>query len=201
MSINSIFGGLSDNVFLYGSYDVLKYVLLLVVLDSISGYYSLKAVTEGKLFRLIRYGWRKWYQKIVKVNLVLTSMGALLLFLFSCGHFPETNLWAAFMVFLLNINLLATVQTTIILSSNRAVAGYAVVALIQLASLFFSQGLHGYWKILLPGNWGCINRSDVIVQDGFPLYPVIVMEVMGILVLYLFGWQVVKFLNRGQKVD
>ncbi len=194
--VDSIFGGLASPFFVHDSRSILRYLLFLVLMDGISGYGSFLAIRERKLYTLMRYGWKDWYAAILRRNIRNTTGAACLLFLVSAFPFTQISTGIAFLVFVLNINFLAILQTLLILSSNQAMTGYVVVLLIQLVSVFFSQFAGTFGMIVFPGNWGCLNRSDFIMTGGFPLLPVVVLELLLSFTGCIWGWKFVKCWNR-----
>lgn len=196
MEINSVFAGLNSNVSLYDTQSIFKYILFLTAIDSISGYCSFKLVNSAQLFRLFRCGWKKWYCEIMRKSTGISVAGISIVYLLSYMIAPEKEKWLAFSVFLLHIIFLSSVQAAAVMLCNQAAAVYAIIVLIQLSSIFFSQYFEGGWSILFPGNWGSINRSDFIVQNGFSLTIVIWIELLGTVFLHLFGWRMVKVFSR-----
>lgn len=195
MEIDSVFAGLGNNIFLYDTQSIFKYILFLVITDTVSGYCSFKSANSAKLFRLFRYGWKKWYCQIIKRSIGMSVIGISIIYVISYIAVPAKNKWLAFGVFLLHVIFLSSVQATVIIVCNRAIVVYATIILIQLSALFFSQYFAGGWRIILLGNWGCINRSDFILNNGFPLSVVIWIELLSTVFLYLFGWRMVRFFN------
>lgn len=196
MEINSVFAGLSSNLSLYDTQSIFKYVLFLAAIDSISGYCSFKLVNSAKLFRLFRCGWKKWYCEIVRKSIGISVAGVTIVYLISYMIAPEKEKWLAFGVFLIHIIFLSSVQAAAVMLCDQAVVVYAVIILIQLSSIFFSQYFDGKWSIIFPGNWGSINRSDFIVQNGFSLTTVVWIELLSTVCFYLFGWNMVKTFRR-----
>lgn len=196
MEINSVFAGLNSNISLYDAQQIMKYIFFLVVIDSISGYCSFQLANSAKMFRLFRCGWKKWYCEIMKKSIGISVIGISMIYLISYVIAPEKEKWFAFSVFLLHIIFLSSVQTAAVMLCNQAMIVYAMTILIQLVSMFFSQYFASEWSIIFPGNWGSINRSDFIIPNGYSLITVIWIELISTVLLYLFGWNIVKAFNR-----
>ncbi|MDO5411249.1 MAG: hypothetical protein Q4F21_12505 [Lachnospiraceae bacterium] len=197
--IDSIFAGLADDYFYYDTYLLVRYILFLSIMNFASGYYSFRAVKERKIYQLLRFGWKGWYRAVLGKSIGMTIVIAAVGFVISYGSYPTRETITAFLVFLPNIILFAGVQAAVILSKNQALTGYTLISVLQLVSLFFSRNLNGAWKLLLPGNWGCINRSNLIVENGFPFFAALLLEGIGILILWLSGWRWVRYQNRNNR--
>lgn len=194
---DSIFGGLPDNIFLVSSFSLVRYVLFLGMFSGISGYVAVHMIQDRKLFEVFRFGWKDWYRRGLRKSLLLISAVSFPFLLISYWHHQEAAILYAFCIFLCHMLFTGAVQVTLILMKGNAWMPFSIIMVIQIASVLFSCLLPDGWKILLPGNWGCINRSSLVLEKGFSLPAVVIMEWTGLLCFWKMGWKLVRKSNRG----
>lgn len=197
MNWTTCLAGLPEDTSAWNSLLLMRYLLLLGLLDCASGQVAVRLAGQSKIFYLPRDGYRNWCRSILQRSClhVLSLIGIALLL--SLWQSPDTT-WdvvIAAAILALNAVALAGIQTLMILLFG-SIAGFAPLILIQLLSLFASRYLPGAWKLLLPGNWGMAIRSTLATTDGYPLFWVIGVEILLLLLLWGEGWRLVRWHDR-----
>ncbi len=201
MSYTSILAGLSEYKESWVALNMLYYLLLLAVLDAVSGLYTAKMMEHYEIFVLPRRGYARWYHRamleISGIIFFLISVITLISGFKSSDGFYKMILAAA--VLALNLTVISNIQMFISLLSRNVMLGYLVCMLIQLVSIFCSERMPHAGKLALIGNWGMLVRSTLIDPDGVPIETSITLEVIILILLWLFGWYVIR-LNRRIKL-
>lgn len=197
MNWTTCLAGLSEDTSAWTSLLLMRYLLLLGLLDSVSGQVAVRLAGQSKIFYLPRSGYRDWCRSVLQhscVSVLPLICIALLLSLWQSPD-PAQNVMIAAAILALNMITLAGLQTLLILLFG-GIAGFVPLILMQLLSLFASCRLPGAWKLLLPGNWGMAIRSTLATSDGCPMLWTIGIEVLLLLVLWAEGWRLVRWYNR-----
>lgn len=197
MNWTTCLAGLPEDTSAWTSLLLMRYLLLLGLLDCVSGQVAVRLAGQSKIFYLPRGGYRNWCRSILQRSClpIIPLIGVA--FLLSLWQSPDStwNLVIAAIVLALNSITLAGVQTLMILLFG-SIAGFVPLILIQLLSLFASHSFPGAWKLLFPGNWGMAIRSTLATTDGCPLFWVIGIEILLLLFLWTEGWRMVRWHDR-----
>ena len=192
-------GGLPYNTSSTDYFQLLVYLLLLLLGDCASGIPAAQQLLKQHNFVLLRAGWQRWFWLTLRrcFLVVLTVCAALLLI--GLLFFPEwETLWAGLM-FTLHMEMVAAVQVLLMALVENA-AAMLPVFFVQLASLLLSSRLPGAWALLLPGNWGALARTAEFevpdslgnVHGGFPLWAAVALNAAVLLLIVLFGWRPIR---------
>lgn len=197
MSWTTCLAGLPEDTSAWTSLLLMRYLLLLGLLDCVCGQVAVRLAGKSKTFYLPRSGYQKWYRFVLQCSCfpILPLICAALLLSIWQSPDPMPNVVIAAAILALNAVTLAGIQTLMILLFG-GIAGFVPLILIQLLSLFFSYRLPGAWKLVLPGNWGMVMRSTLAATDGYPLFWVIGIEILLLLVLWTEGWRLVRWYDR-----
>lgn len=198
MSWTTTLAGLPEEPALAGTIALLRYLLLLGLLDCAAGRTAAGLAGRSKVFYLPRCGYKKWVRLMLGRSWLaaLPVLAAALALSLWRSTDPAGQLLTAAAILALNMLVLIGVQSLLIALFGAAVAGFVPLILTQLLSLFVSKALPGTWKLLLPGNWGMAARSVLAQPDGWPLLWVLGVEAALALVLWAAGWRLVRFYDR-----
>lgn len=197
MSWTTCLAGLPEDTSAWTSLLLMRYMLLLGLLDCVCGQAAIRLAGKSKTFYLPRSGYQKWCRSVLQrscfpiLPLICT---ALFLSLWQSPD-PMPNVVIAAAILALNAVTLAGIQTLMILLFG-GITGFVPLILIQLLSLFVSYRLPGAWKFVLPGNWGMVIRSTLAVADGCPLLWTIGIAMLLLLALWTEGWRLVRWYDR-----
>lgn len=191
--MQSVIGGLPLETSLCSSFQLLKYFMLLILFDILSGALVSNCISGTKTFVLLRSGWKVWFRKVLLRALCAVGCAALLLLLPTWLMQPEPETLFAWLLFLLYAASCAAIQTLLIAYTQKESVGLATLLFFQLCSVFLSKQLPGNWKLLLFGNWGCWVRTTSAGEvQGVPLSACIVLNLATLLLIYVFGWRLVR---------
>lgn len=197
MNWTTCLAGLPEDTSLWTALLLMRYLLLLGILDCVSGQVAVRLAGQSKIFYLPRSGYRNWCRSVLQRSCfpVLPIICIALLLSLWQSPDPAWNVVIAAAILALNIITLAGLQTLLILLFG-GIAGFVPLILMQLLSLFFSYSFSEAWKLLLPGNWGMAIRSTLAATDGYPLLWMIGIEALLLLVLWAEGWRLVRWYDR-----
>lgn len=199
MQWTTIFAGLPEDKDCWTMVVLLRYLLLMTGADTVTGLYITHVVEQSETFVLPRSGYRRWYcrsmlglGRILGVLILILAGAAVLV---SRGSIATVLISVA--VFGLNIFVVANIQMFITVLSGQVATGYAICLFLQLLSVFFSEQLPKFGKLFLIGNWGMALRSTLADPNGIPIGAVIGMESMVLIMLWIFGWRIIRRNKRG----
>ena len=198
MNWTTCLAGLPEDIALCGPLTLLRYLLLLGLLDCASGQAAARMTGKSRVFYLPRFGYRKWCRFVLRHSCLATLpilAAALLLSLWRSTDTAWSVVIAA-MLLGLNIITLTGAQTLLIALFDSASAGFVPLILIQLLSVLASKYLPGPWKLLIPGNWGMAARSTLGSKDGLPLLWMLCIEVALLIAMWTEGWRLVRRYDR-----
>lgn len=189
----SILGGLPDDISVCASQTILKYLLLILYTDCISGFLIYQYSRDKPLLRLIRCNYKAWCQQMYLRTGIISGIlvGGLTVFIFLI-EYDFVVLYCGIM-FMIQAIFLNMIQAFCILYFKKAEAGFCVVISIQILSIFFSSTLPGQWKLVLPGNWGCFNRSNLMYAEGFSAGTAVLLEIIFILLFWFESWKLIRY--------
>lgn len=199
MECTSVLAGLSETKEFWKSLDLLRYLLLIAGLDAVPGLYAANVTQRCETFTLPRCGYSQWYHRAM-----LRNSGALCLSLgiitgIACilaqNDFAAVLLAAGILA--LNLLVISNIQMFITMLSKNVSLGYLVCMLIQFVSIFCSERMPQAGKMLLIGNWGMMVRSSLAKADGIPIGTAVVLEICILIVLWIFGWRVIRRTRKG----
>jgi hypothetical protein len=203
MEQTTILAGLPETKEFWASIDMLRYLLLLAGLDAVCGIYISKVTQQCELFTLPRSGYARWYHRamlgasgaVCLLLLLITGLAGL-----TSGDSTQTVLLAGGLL-LLNMVVIANIELLITLLSQKIALGYLVCMFVQLLSLFGSDRFSHAGKLLLIGNWGMLIRSTWAGPDGIPLKATVPLEILILILLWIFGWRILRRNRRGVSYD
>lgn len=199
MSCSTILAGLPESKSFWVTMELIRYLLLLNGLNAVSGLYIAKVVQQCEIFTLPRSGYARWYHRsTLSGSLVLwAALGVITMTTcFVSGDNVQSVVLAA-VIFGINLTLMFNLQMLITLLSGSVSVGYLVSMFVQSISLFLSERFPPAGKILLIGNWGMMVRSTLVDPAGIPIGPVIGLEFMLLVLLWKFGWRILRWNRRG----
>ncbi len=195
-----LLGGLPYNTSSVDYFQLLVYLLLLLLGDCASGIPAAQLLLKQHHFVLHRAGWRRWFWLYFRrcFRTALAVCAALLLI--GLLSFPEWETLWAWLMFTLHMEMIAAVQVLLMALIENAAAAMLPVIFVQLASLLLSNPIPGEQALLLPGNWGALARTaeyetpDSLGQlhGGFPLWAAVALNTVVLLLIVLFGWRLVR---------
>lgn len=199
MDCTTILAGLPEVKEYWVSLDMLRYLILLAGLDAVSGLYIGNVIEQCETFTLPRSGFSRWYhhamlQSGLYLFVVLSSITGLALL---ANNGNSTAILIASVILFLNLIVLANIQLFITLLTKNISTGYMICLLLQLLSLFCSERLPFVGKVMLIGNWGMMARTTLMDSNGIPIKGVILLELIILVVFWLFGWRVMRRNRRG----
>jgi hypothetical protein len=199
MTCFSILAGLSETKDFWSTFDLLRYLCLIVVLDAAAGLYTANVVEQCETFALPRCGYARWYHRAMlgsgaSVCLVLGAITGISCLL-SEGQLLSLLLAAAILG--LNLLVMTGIQLFLSLLTKNISLGYLICMLIQLLSLFVSERYPMWVKLLLIGNWGMMVRSTLVDSNGLPIGQTITLECILLILLWAFGWRILRRNRRG----
>lgn len=199
MDYTTILAGLSDTKELWASVDMLRYLLLIVSMDTITGLYIAGIVERCEVFVLPRSGYSSWYHRAM-----LQCSGVLLITIMivtgvTCivSSDSMTSVLLAAAVLALNMLVVANIQIFVTLLCENITLGYMLSMMIELLSIFGSERLSPRGKMFLIGNWGMIIRTTVVNPNGISISAAIVLEVVILITLWELGWRVIRKHRKG----
>lgn len=196
MKLAEILSGLPEDLSLCGGLAVIIYLFLLVLVDSLSGWYLTHYADATGCFTLIRSGWKGWYLRVAAKAAGFSAILCLGIGCITLAAAPQAKTLAAWGVFSLNMLLWTAVQTVMIAVLKNSAVSLVAVVFVQLCSVFFSSHLPGNWKLCLPGNWGSLCRSACRTADGFSLAAALAIEIGLCAILWIFGWKFARKINQ-----
>lgn len=178
--------------------ELLQYLLIIAVIDSLSGATTARLISCSQVFGLTRCGYRRWYRYIISVNGVIVFAYTVLLFLLTTLGTDHCSIEAviASSMFFLNTLMLIWFQTLLTIIFESILLGFISIVLVQLISLYGSNHLSGNWKLLLPGNWSMVCRSTWATPDGYSANIAILLEFALLLSVWICGWRLVRWHTR-----
>lgn len=197
MVFTTCFSGLPEDISLWNSLMLTRYIFIWGLLNCVSGQMAFQTMKRSRTMYLTRSGYRLWCRQILLRSLVpvLILIGIVVLLSLRISSDSVGQVLAAMVVFALNIVTLVYVQTLLVLLFKSGL-GFVLLSLIQLFSIFLSYRVPGTWKLLLPGNWGMIIRSTVSTPDGYPLSAAVCIEGLLLLFLGTQGWRLVRWYEK-----
>lgn len=197
MNFTSCIAGLPEDISLWNSLTLMRYLFLLGILDCASGRGVFQTICRSKYLYLPRIGYRGWFRMALKRSniSVLLLMGIVFLFDFWTGTDSVQYVLIAAGVLGLNIITLTGIQTLLILNWGPGF-GFVSLIFIQVFSLFMSHSIPEIGKLLLPGNWGMVMRSTLSTEAGYPLFVAVGIELLLLLGIWTEGWRLVRWYDR-----
>ena len=191
--MQSVIGGLPLETGLCGPIQILRYFLLLILFDLLSGVIATNRACGAKSLVLLRAGWKRWFQQILLRALCAVCCAALVILLPVYLAWPEPDTLNGWMLFSLYAAACAAIQVFLIAYTQNAAVGLVPVIFLQLCSVFLSKLLPGNWKLLLFGNWGCYLRTTSAGEEqGVSLLACIALDLAAPLLIYWIGWRLVR---------
>ena len=197
-----LYAGLPYNVDVLnvGNWKLVRYLLLLVLMNSAGGLPSAGRILRPNIFVLPRAGWRSWFQQVLRRSLEIELTVSVPLLALGLLRYPESKTILAWLLFTLHMEMITAVQTLIIALFDNAIVAVSGVTAVQLISLFSSNQIPGKLALLLPGNCGALARSAEyenpgaygIFHGGFPLWTAFALNAAVLLLIALYGWRFVR---------
>lgn len=187
-----LLGGLPEEITLCSSRTVLAYLLLLLIVFCIPGFTIYHEIKYQKTFRLIRSNIRVWcrwvYRRTAIISVLITGLVTMIQYIL----YADMTVFFCGLLLILHTVSLNMIQSFCMLCYGKGETGFALVMSIELISIFCSSGLKGNLGLILPGNWGCYNRCNRMVEEGFDILPVVFIELIIIMVLYVCSYKVIR---------
>lgn len=199
MEFTSALAGLSEIKDYWSAPILLRYLLLLAVLDAVSGLYIAGVIERCEVFTLTRYGYERWYHRAMLGHGAILCVFLAVLAGITCAISKDSvcAVWIAAAVLALNMLVISNFQMLITMLSGNVSLGYLICMFVQLLSVFLSERLPTVGKWLLIGNWGMALRSTLAVPGGLPTGFVIGTECFILIILWRFGWRSLRKKKRG----
>lgn len=199
MQWTTILAGLPEIKDFWVTMDMTCYLLLLIGADTVTGLFITHVIEQSEVFVLPRSGYRRWYcRAILGIGRILGSLLLILTGAFALlSKDSVASVLVAAAVFGLNIFVVSNLQLFITVLSGQVTMGYIVCMFIQLLSVFASEQLPRFGKLLLIGNWGMVLRSTLADPNGIPIVAIIGMECFILIMLWIFGWRIIRKNKRG----
>lgn len=194
MDAITVTGGLPYDPMMWGNLPFIRYLLLLLLTDTVCGTLLTRLVEQD--FSLHRAGWRLWFRRAMLRAGGCAMLVSLLAGVLDLLQAPQLSTLVGWLVYSLHAIFCAGVQTLLIVSWRSAYVGLLPLLSVQLGSLMLSKKLSTLGKLLLFANWGCYRRSTIFEPEGFPLLAAIAAEVVLISVIWLFGWRFARYVNQ-----
>ena len=199
MDCTTILAGLPEVKEYWASLDMLRYLILLAGMDAVSGLHIGNVIERCETFTLPRSGFSRWYHRaMLQSSRVLFVVLALITGITCLATTDNVvTILIAASILLLNLIVLANIQLFITLFTQNVSTGYLICMLIQLLSLFCSERLPMIGKLILIGNWGMMVRSTLIDSTGIPIKGIILLELIILIIFWIFGWRILRWNRRG----
>ena len=194
--MGTIIGGLPLNTEFCSYRDILLYLLVLLLIDTVPGIFAAELSLHRNDFTLLRSGWKNWMRSLF-LRTELVSLGLCVL-LFPLAYFTgsDTDFFAVWGLFTLYALCCGGIQSFLLVCFPNTNYSYISLILLQLCSVFLSKYVPGQWKLLFFGNWGCYNRSIPLVEDGISLLGAVGLNLCTLLIILLVGWRLVRYIHR-----
>lgn len=199
MEFTSALAGLSEIKDFWSAPILLRYLLLLAVLDAVSGLYIAGVIERCEVFTLTRSGYERWYHRAMLRHGAILCVFLAGIAAITCAISKDSvcAVWIAAAVLALNMLVISNFQMLITMLFGNVSLGYLICMFAQLLSVFLSERLPTVGKWLLIGNWGMALRSTLAVPGGLPIGFVIGVECFILIILWRFGWRMLRKKKRG----
>lgn len=187
--------GFSKDVSKYSMLEILFYLLIYSILIGLVGKKAYGMRIHGQYSALVRYGrystW--WYHVVIKV---LISCLALIVLLFGIGAaviivqkgvYAPIEWFIAFILWLVGLCTVALIQAFIIQFGSTYKIMFAFLMCVEVVSL---------WLTSFPGSWIMYERSQLGVDDGFPITMMCVIQIVVIVSIVFCGHYIFKMRRR-----
>ena len=181
---------------------VISFFVLLAVV-------KLKEKESIYFYELVRCGSRRWWHRLYGSILFHVFWGfcecVLIWGVFDCifhgteifdfmFHDGLKILLVSIILLFVHILFLVSIDCAISLCGNRTEILYLPI-FIEGLLLLLAEG-SGRQQILFPGTWGMYNRSNIVdASAGFPAVPVLLIELVIILVVFLYAYKLAEVRN------
>ena len=199
MEFTSALAGLSEIKDFWSAPILLRYLLLLAVLDAVSGLHIAGVIERCEVFTLTRCGYERWYHRAMMSHGAILCASLVCIAAITCTISKDSvcAVWIAAAVLALNMLVISNFQMLITMLFGNVSLGYLICMFAQLLSVFLSERLPTVGKWLLIGNWGMALRSTLAVPGGLPIGFVIGVECFILIILWRFGWRMLRKKKRG----
>lgn len=182
---------------------IFSWLLVVVVLHFIVGYFIARCQVRNSYMKLIRQGrFSRWWHLLcirifglcllsTGVAFVISQLSQMLSWGKDFGEALGTAPLQAFLLFLLNYCFLSTFQLMLINLEQGEKLSFLLPVVVEVVSLYGGLIREG-WACWLPGSWKMYCRSSLFFPSGYPVAVTGVIQAAGIAVCGWLGYKLLE---------